>query len=148
MIRIPEQAIALIKKWEGFSPRPYKCPGGHLTIGYGHLIRPNETFPAEITEEQAEEILMADILRVIISIRRLLKPEVFYILNDNQLSALISFVFNVGSAAFQRSTLRQKLNRFEFADAADEFPRWVYSGGKRLRGLVLRRLEERRLFNA
>ena len=59
---------------------------------------------------------------------------------------LIVFVFNVGAGAFQASTLRQNLNRGEYTDAADQFQRWVYGGGRILPGLVRRRHVERALF--
>lgn len=62
------------------------------------------------------------------------------------LDALVSFAFNVGTHAFEISTLRRKLNREEYLDAADEFLRWVYAGGRKLRGLVRRREAERALF--
>ncbi|WP_081427791.1 lysozyme [Rickettsia felis] len=54
--------------------------------------------------------------------------------------ALISFIFNCGSGAFQASTLRQKLNRGEYLNAADELLRWVKAkGGVKLQGLLKRR---------
>jgi lysozyme len=59
---------------------------------------------------------------------------------------LQSFVYNLGSGRLQSSTLRRKINRGDFEGAADEFPKWRRAGGKILKGLVLRRAAERKLF--
>ena len=67
-------------------------------------------------------------------------------LTENQFGALVSFTYNVGSGNLKASTLRQKLNRGDYAGAADEFPKWRRAGGKILRGLVRRRAAERALF--
>ena len=67
-------------------------------------------------------------------------------LTDNQFDALCSFVFNLGSGAFQSSTLRRRLNRGDYEGAANEFPRWVFAGGRKLKGLIKRRSDERLLF--
>jgi GH24 family phage-related lysozyme (muramidase) len=67
-------------------------------------------------------------------------------LNQNQFDALVSFVFNLGSGALQCSTLRRRLNAGAYLEAADEFPKWVYAGGRKLKGLVRRREAERILF--
>ncbi len=63
-------------------------------------------------------------------------------LTDGQFDALVSFTFNLGSGAFQRSTLRRKVNREEHDEAPEQFMRWVWAGGRRLRGLVKRREAE------
>ena len=70
------------------------------------------------------------------------------LISDNQFSALVSFTFNVEAGALQRSTLRMKLNRGEYQNAADEFPKWRMAGGRILAGLVRRRAAERALFLA
>ena len=70
------------------------------------------------------------------------------LISDNQFSALVSFTFNVGAGALQRSTLRMKLNRGEYQNAAGEFPKWRMAGGRVLAGLVRRRAAERALFMA
>lgn len=134
-------AADLIKSFEGLKLRPDYCPAGKLTIGYGHLIRRNEHFGA-ITTNEAEELLDKDIRIARLSVYRLCRVS----LSSQQEAALISFVFNLGCGAFQASTLRQKLNRGEYIWAADEFLRWIYAGGIRLRGLVRRRAAEREVF--
>ena len=70
------------------------------------------------------------------------------LISDNQFSGLVSFTFNLGAGALQRSTLRIKLNRGEYQNAADEFPKWRMAGGRVLAGLVRRRAAEWALFLA
>jgi len=64
----------------------------------------------------------------------------------DEFSALVSFTYNVGAGALQRSTLRQKLNRGDYLGAGNELPKWRIGGGRVLLGLVRRRAEERSLF--
>jgi lysozyme len=64
-------------------------------------------------------------------------------------AALRSLTYNLGTGALQRSSLRRLyLNDGRYEEAADEFLRWVFCNGRRLRGLVLRRTDERALFLA
>lgn len=139
---IPERAIKLIRLFEGFSSVVYICSGGYKTLGIGHLVRSDEVFPEEITMELAEELLRKDLLVAGAAIMRLVTVPI----TDNQYSALLSFCFNIGAGALQASTLRSMLNRGEYVDAADQFPRWCFAGGRKIKGLYLRRLRERELF--
>jgi lysozyme len=67
-------------------------------------------------------------------------------LTQGQVDALVSFIFNLGTARFRASTLRMKLNRREYDAAAREFPKWVFAGGVKLPGLIRRRQEEMAVF--
>ncbi len=67
-------------------------------------------------------------------------------LEDVQCNALCAFVFNLGSGSLQSSTLRSRINRCDYIGAADEFPRWVFAGGRKLKGLIKRRAHERLMF--
>lgn len=135
-----DAGLDLIKRYEGYRATAYICPAGVLTIGYGHTGAGVRL--GTITEQQAEELLRADLRVAERAVLRLINVP----LTDNQYAALVSFVFNLGSGALQRSTLRQKLNRGEYDAAAQEFHKWIFAGGKRLRGLVRRRAEESELF--
>jgi lysozyme len=139
---IPQLAISLIKKYEGFSERVYLCPAGLKTIGYGHVIQKNEQLPLIIDIQYAEQLLLNDISKSVKAIAALISVP----LTINQIASLISFTFNLGCGALERSTLRQKLNRNEYLEAADEFTKWVYIGSTKIQGLVNRRSEERRIF--
>jgi len=134
------QTIILIKQFEGFAPKAYKCPAGVLTIGYGHVITSGE--PRDISERQANKFLLADVEKVEAAISRLVKVA----LSRNQFDALVSLVFNIGIGAFSRSSLLKLLNNSDFAAAAAQFTRWVYVNKQPVTGLQNRREAEKSLF--
>ena len=138
-----KKATKIIKKFEGLSLKPYYCSSNVKTIGWGHVITKNDKIGASITNERAEELLKQDIAN---AASCLFRNSLGISLNYNQKAALISFIFNLGGSAFQRSVLRQKLLRGEYTEAAKEFSRWVFVGSKKLKGLEKRRLAEKELF--
>ena len=135
------KAIHLIKKFEGFSPIPYICPGDCKTIGYGHINHDDLNI---ISQKDAEILLYQDVCNVLVNLINVIKVE----LNDNQINALISFVFNIGPANFSKSTMLKLINYGKIDLASKEFNRWIYAKGKRLEGLVTRRGSERTLFDS
>lgn len=138
---ITETGLNLIKHFESFRSAPYFCPAGYQTIGYGHVIRSGESLE-EITKGEGEALLLSDVAKAEASVLRLIKVA----LEENQYDALVSFTFNLGGGALQRSTLRQKVNREEHAEVPDEFKKWIYSGCQVLRGLIRRRIMEAILY--
>ena len=68
------------------------------------------------------------------------------LLTDGQFDALVSFTYNPGGGALQRSTLRRKINREEHTEVPEQFMRWVWAGGRKLKGLVRRRVAEAGLY--
>lgn len=136
-----KRCIELVKRFEGFSPTVYLCPAGYPTIGYGHVVLPNEQYKT-ITKTEAEILLIKDLLKLEKAIIPLIKVNI----HPFMLDALISFSYNVGVFAFKASTLRKKLNQKDYIDASNEFLRWIYAGGKKLKGLMIRRQEEKKLF--
>lgn len=139
---ISDRGLALIKQYEGFSATTYICPGGYATIGYGHLVRRENQFSDGIDKHWAEQLLREDVRVAERAVRRYIHAP----LDDNQFSALVSFTFNLGAGALQRSTLRRVVNREEHYDVPNQLSRWVYVGGKQLKGLVKRRLSEALLY--
>lgn len=137
---LTSEGIDLIKRFEGFRSEPYKDAADVLTIGYGHVILPDERFTS-ITEAEAEHLLRNDLQRFCLYVPHFVKVP----LNDNQFSALVSLCFNAGVAPLTH-TLGQFLNQGDYAAAADEFGRWVYAGGEKLDGLAKRREAEKELF--
>lgn len=138
--------LEIIKKHEGLRLKAYICPAGVPTIGYGSTrysdgrkIQMGDV----ITENEAEQMLIHDVRKFEAEII----ASVTTPLNDNQLSALISFAYNVGAFAFRKSTLRKKVNaNRDDPTIKDEFMKWVRGGGKILPGLVKRRAEEAKLY--
>jgi GH24 family phage-related lysozyme (muramidase) len=141
-----EAGLVLIRTWEGFRAKPYLCPAGVWTIGYGTTRLPDgkpvtADTPA-IDEVTATAWLAAHLKETEAAIMRLVEVPI----SANQFSALASFVYNVGVGAFAGSTLLKKLNRGDYERAAREFGRWRYARGNVVLGLVRRRAAERALF--
>jgi lysozyme len=139
--------IELIKRFEGLRQAPYRDAAGHLTIGYGHLIRPGERFARAISEAEATVLLAADLREAEAAVSRLVTVP----LTQGRRDALISFVFNLGAGRLAESTLLKKLNAGDGLGAAQEFVRWIHAGGTStgsgpLKGLLRRRLAEATLF--
>lgn len=142
MRHISRQGLDLICRFEGFSPIIYMCPAGYPTIGYGHLITEanKEQFLDGVDEDEALDLLRQDVAVAERAVLRLISVP----LTQGQFDALVSFTFNLGAGALQRSTLRRKVNCEEHADVTDEFMKWVWAGGRKLKGLVKRRANEGR----
>lgn len=133
-------AMVLIQWHEGVSYTPYRDSGGVLSVCYGHtgkdIVHGKRYTPAE-----CQPLLESD-LKVAMSV---VDTNVTVPLTENQKAALASFVYNVGSSAFERSTLLNKLNAGDRAGACNEMRRWKYVDGKVSKGLVSRRAVEREL---
>lgn len=141
------KGIELVKSFEGFRSKPYKCPAGVPTIGYGATFYPNgkkvTMADAALTEEQATELLAHTLTSFEKYVDSYCRDDV----NQNQFDALVSFAYNLGPANLKSSTLLKKVN----ADPNDEtiraeFMKWVKAGGKTLKGLVRRREAEANLY--
>jgi GH24 family phage-related lysozyme (muramidase) len=144
MRHITDIGLALIKRFESFSPTIYVCPAGYETVGYGHVVLDGESdrFAGGINEDEAEDLLRRDACLAERTVLRLIAVP----LTDGQFDALTSFVFNVGAGGLQRSTLRRKVNREEHTLVPTEFLKWVWGGGRKLKGLVRRREAEAALY--
>lgn len=141
MPRISQDGIDLIKRFEGYRPTVYLDIVGKQTVGYGHLLRPGESF-GYLDRQAAEALLRHDVAFAEAAVNRLITVP----LHPFQFDALTSFVFNLGSGCLQRSTLRRVVNREEHAQAADEFHKYRLAGGRISKGLVLRRAAEADLY--
>ena len=143
-----DTGLAIIKHYEGWRELPYLCSAARATIGFGSTWdvdgNPVTLDHPAITKEEGEYLLRREVRHSENAIRKLIKVE----LTENMFSSLCSFVYNVGSGNFQKSTLRMKLERKEYESAAEEFPKWRKAGGRVLPGLVRRRKSERELFEA
>ena len=146
MIAVPQAAVELAKRFEGFHrvPKndsgrayPYVCPAGYHTIGFGHLCKPDHP---PIIEAEAEVYLAQDLMTALAATLRycpVLATE-----PEERLSAIVDFTFNLGAGRLQTSTLRRRVNQRNWVAAGQELRRWVYGGGKVLPGLVTRRAAE------
>jgi lysozyme len=140
--QISTVGLSLIQHFEGFSKTVYLCPAGIPTIGFGHALREGEDFAHGISLYEAQVLLQQDVWRAQRSVLRLCPVG----LTQGQGDALVSFTYNLGAGALQRSTLRRKLLRGDMARAAEQFMVWVYAGGRKSKGLIARRRAEQLLF--
>ena len=145
-MRTSDAGVSLLKTFEGFRAKPYRCPAGIPTIGYGATFYPDGrpvsmTDPA-ISEAEASRILVDMLGEFEAAVDRLVTVPI----TQHEFDALVSFAYNLGPTQLASSTLLRKLNAGDKAGAADQFLRWDKSGGKTLAGLTRRRQEERALF--
>lgn len=137
--RVLHLAGEIAKPFEGLVLHPYHCPAGYPTIGYGHLLSREKHADLDqwepLTHEEAEALLHQDMTKALVGALR----HTLVAVTDGQLAALADFCYNLGIGAYQRSTLRNVINQGYPDEAPEQFRRWVYAGGRRLRGLVLRR---------
>jgi lysozyme len=141
--RIGKAGLDLIKEFEGLKLRAYLCPAKVWTIGYGST-GPHVTAGKVITNVEAEDLLKDDLDRFEKAVTRLVTVG----LTQNQYDALVSFAFNVGSSALERSTLLKRVNAKRFDDVSAEFAKWNRAGGRPLAGLTRRRAAEAALFKS
>ena len=142
--RANEAGVSLIKEFETLQLKAYPDPatgGDPWTIGWGHTgdVRPGST----ITQHQAEAVLDVDLDKFERGVEGLLAGAS---VSDNAFSALVSFAFNLGLANLKSSTLMKKVRAGDMGAAANEFSKWVYAAGKKMRGLERRRKAEAALF--
>ena len=143
---VSDKCIDMIKHHEGVRLRPYRCPAGLWTVGVGHLIGDGKTLPdawnRTFTMEEVNDILKEDLHRFERGVLRLCPNG----LTQSRFDALVSFSFNVGLGNLQRSSVRMRHNRGDYAGAAEAFLMWTKAAGRVLPGLVKRRQDERSLY--
>ena len=148
-MNVSKAGIALIKHHEGVRSRPYRCPANLWTVGVGHLIGDGKSLPDSwnrtFSQEEIDGILKSDLRRFELGVSKML-PNVP--LRQHEFDAIISFCFNLGLGCFQRSTLRQALLRGDKKAAMESLVKYCRAGGKILKGLQTRRLDERALFES
>lgn len=133
--------IKLIQDFEGCRLKTYLDVGGTPTIGFGHTGT-NVKLGQTITQAQADKLFAEDLIEREESVQNL----IFAVLNGNQFSSLVSFIYNVGNVTFVKSGMPKLLNAGNYEDAANVFPKYAAAAGKHSDGLYRRRLAEQALF--
>lgn len=144
MARSIKQAAAAIVLASGFivalesvELKPYLDGGGVPTVCVGHTS--SVDMRKIYTHKECYGLLDVDMLVAAKAVDRLVKVP----LTDNERIAYISFVFNVGSGAFAKSTMLKLINDQKFIAACEQFDRWVYDNGVKVKGLANRRRIEK-----
>ena len=131
-----DEFIRLVIKYESLRLHSYLCPAGVWTIGYGSTgpgIGPGIVW----TKEQATQRLLKDTRIYWLAVRKLVPNA-----PETHVAALADFAYNLGLTRLKSSTLLKKYKQGDLAGARVEIKKWVHAGGKKLRGLELRRAEE------
>ncbi len=139
-MKISQEGLALIKKYEGCELNAYVCPAGVLTIGYGHTknVKEGDT----ITQEEANDMLIGEMCEYEDYVNGLVKVD----LEQYQFDSLCSWVYNLGPTNLITSTLLEVLNNKDYEGVPTQIKRWNKSNGEVLEGLVKRREAEALLF--
>lgn len=164
-MNLKPEMLKMLKHHEGVRFKPYLCPAVVWTVGVGRvlyqeqirlpvvrkegytgIIRKEFELRGEDnrawTQEEVDALLAEDIVRFTRGVARLVNDRA----SDSQFSAMVSFAFNAGLGALQRSTIRMKHNRKDYQGAAEAFMMWTKGGGRVLSGLVKRRIDEKNLY--
>jgi lysozyme len=156
-MKVSPKACKVICHHEGVRYRPYRCPAKLWTVGVGHVLYPDQAklpfdqrdaYPLKPEDdrkwsvEEVDGLLKYDLDRFERGVEKFCPVP----LTQGMFDGLCSFAFNVGLGTLQRSTLRQKLLRGDKEGAAEELMKYCMAGGKILRGLQNRRIDERALF--
>jgi lysozyme len=145
-MKIPQEAIDLVKEFEGLRLDAYLDPPGVVTIGYGYTNRagygPGVKMGDKWNEALAEEMLAVGLEKFAAEITPLFKQEP----NPHQFGAFVSLAYNIGTPAFAKSTALKRWNAGDMMGCAEAMAWFNKAGGKVLRGLVRRREAEVALF--
>lgn len=141
-MQVSTQGLQLLMNLEGFSSKAYPDEGGKMTIGYGHLISPDEKF-ISLTKDQAIALLKQDIMLAEKAVNSLVTTS----LSQKQFDGLCSFVFNVGQSAFKKSTLLTLINKNNFDEAYKEMLKWCHVNKQVSQGLLRRRRIEAKMLS-
>lgn len=144
--QLTEDGYALIRFFEGYSPFIYKDVAGYPTIGYGHLIVPADKgkIKEPLLPPQAQLLLEKDAQSKIKDVNKLVHTPLY----SQQFDSVTSFTYNVGSGALKKSTLLKKVNTKAHPEVPAQFERYVYAGGKKVKGLATRRAAEAKLYES
>lgn len=136
-------AAALCRRFEGLYLKPYLCPAGVATVGFGSTRYENgarvQLTDAPITRQRAEELLLWELRTVCLPAVMRLCPDVD---TPGRLAALVDFTYNLGQGKLKASTLRKRVNAGDWDRVPGELRKWVKGGGRVLPGLVRRREAE------
>jgi len=144
-----ELAAALCRQYEGFRSKPYLCPAGIATIGYGSTYysdgRKVTLEDAPMDEFNARALLMVELEHTYLP--GVLRNCPILATDEKKCNAIVDFVYNLGIGRLQTSTLKRKINSQEWEAAQEQLMLWTKGGGKVLPGLVKRRRSECLLLN-
>jgi lysozyme len=111
--------VAFICGWEGFVDHKYNDRAGIPTVGFGHVVQPGEVFTS-MTRDQGLALMARDLVRFEAGVNR----DVLVPLTQCQFDALVSFCYNAGVGALERSTALHLLNQGDYTAGAEALKMW------------------------
>lgn len=142
-------AAALCKQYEGFRSKPYLCPAGVATIGYGSTYYGHgakvSLSDAPISEPEASNLLLNELRHTYLP--GVLRNCPILATDEKKCNAIVDFCYNLGVGRLQTSTLKRKINEQDWEGAKEQLMLWTKGGGRVLPGLLKRRTAECLLFN-
>ena len=140
-------AASICRRFEGLYLKPYLCPAGVPTIGYGATFYQDgkkvSLRDKPITKEQAEDLLTYHLKQYFLKEVLLL---CYTLDTESKTASILDFAFNVGLGNLKISTLRKRILAKNWEDVPNQLMRWNKANGKVLKGLTLRREAEKVLF--
>ena len=139
-----EIAAELCKRFEGFRAKPYLCPAGIPTIGYGSTYYADgkkvTLNDSSISQEAANDLLMSELQHTYLT--GVLRNCPVLATDERKCNAIVDFCYNLGVGRLQTSTLKRKINAQDWDGAKEQLMLWTKGGGKVLPGLLKRRQAE------
>ena len=137
-------AAALCKQFEGYRGKPYLCPAGVATIGYGSTYyadgRKVTLTDAPMSEQDAAALLLQELHHTYLP--AVLRQCPILLTDERKCNAIVDFAYNLGTGRLQTSTLKRKINQQDWDAAQEQLMLWTKGGGRVLPGLVKRRAAE------
>ena len=139
-----ELAAELCKKFEGFRSKPYLCPAGIATLGFGSTFYANGTRVTlqdpPMDEQTATTLLMIELEHTYLP--GVLRNCPILATDERKCNAIVDYSYNLGIGRLQTSTLKRKINAQDWEGAKEQLMLWTRGGGKVLPGLLKRRQAE------
>ena len=137
-------AAALCKQFEGYRAKPYLCPAGVPTIGYGSTYyadgRKVDLTDPPMSEPDAAALLLQELHHTYLP--GVLRQCPVLLTDERKCNAIVDFAYNLGTGRLQTSTLKRKINSQDWDGAKEQLMLWTKGGGRVLPGLVKRRSAE------
>ena len=144
-----EIAAALCKQFEGYRGKPYLCPAGIPTIGYGSTYyadgRKVDLTDPPMSEPDAAALLLHELHHTYLP--GVLRHCPVLLTDEKKCNAIVDFAYNLGTGRLQTSTLKRKINASDWEGAKEQLMLWTKGGGRVLPGLLKRRTAECRLLD-
>jgi lysozyme len=137
-------AAELCRKFEGYRGKPYLCPAGIATIGYGSTYYADQRKVTlddpPIDEPTARALLMVELEHTYLP--GVIRNCPGLLADERKCNAVVDFAYNLGVGRLQTSTLKRKINANDWDGAKEQLMLWTRGGGKVLPGLLKRRTAE------